>query len=39
MELIQNHTIEPTQNVLKYRDLLFALENIQKDFEKDLEKD
>lgn len=36
MKLIQNGTIEPTPNVLRYRDLLFAMENVQKDFAKDL---
>ena len=36
MKLIQNKTIEPTPNVLRYRDLLFAMENIQKDFAHDL---
>lgn len=36
MELIKNKTIEPTPNILRYRDLLFAMENIQKDFAHDL---
>ena len=36
MKLIQNKTIEPTPNILRYRDLLFAMENIQKDFSQNL---
>lgn len=36
MKLIQDKTIEPTPNILRYRDLLFAMENIQKDFSQDL---
>ena len=36
MKLIQNNTIEPTSNVLRYRQLLFAMENIQKDFTSEL---
>lgn len=36
MELIQNKTIEPSPNVLRYKDLLFAMENIQKDFANEL---
>ena len=28
--------IEPTPNVLRYRQLLFAIENIQKDFADEL---
>ena len=35
MKLIQDKTIEPTPNILRYRDLLFAMENIQKDFSQD----
>lgn len=36
MKLIQEKVIEPTPNVLRYRDLLFAMENVQKDFANDL---
>lgn len=36
MKLIQNKVIEPTKNVLRYRDLLFAVENIEKDFANEL---
>lgn len=37
MKLILDKTIEPTPNILRYRDLLFAMENIQKDFAQDLQ--
>ena len=36
MKLIQDKTIKPTPNILRYRDLLFAMENVQKDFAQDL---
>ncbi len=36
IKLIQDKAIEPTPNILRYRDLLFAMENIQKDFSQDL---
>lgn len=36
MKLIQDKIIEPNPNLLRYRDLLFAIENIQKDFAQDL---
>ena len=36
MKLLQNQIIEPTSNILRYRDLLFAMENVQKDFAQDL---
>ena len=38
MKLIQTRIIEPTPNILRYKDLLFAMENIQKDFSQDLTK-
>lgn len=36
VSLIQNNVIKPTSNIIKYKDLLYAMENIQKDFPNDL---
>lgn len=37
MKLIQNHVIAPTPNVLKYRDMLYKIESIEKQMQGDQE--